>query len=415
MPPSYDVTARIWLNASPVSTANNSVAITAGGRECWTAQINRTLTTAGIPVSFYNASLLPSSNPACEGGDLDITIDGRPAGATSQWSRFWRDSLFSPAARPLNQSSDAFLSSVDLEVPPFLGISGQAVEAGTVTPETVSTRQLVPDGTEVRAFVGTTACGSTKTKTLTTSTGGFGGNIFGLIVPPASVKPGCGTPGAAVSFCVGEFKARQPAAGPWSSVQSPEAKPVQWAAPALADITPEPTAEPCVGGKLRYRPSHCLRPAALPSSFVTRRESVTMERRRPFRGPSRRIARIWRTRRFRTSFWRPCWRCSRRPRAARLGVTVVVRQRSYRPDEICGQREASGSGVADKQGIHGVYPVGTVPVDIHVVAECPVRRRVLAGPIPPGLSLRPRATREAPSLEQTGHLSRLQTVDEHSR
>ena len=244
IPRSYDVTARIWLNASPITT-DNRVGITAGGRECWSAQVNRTLTTAEIPVSFYNASLLPSSDAQCQGGDLDITVDGRSAGASTPWNLFWSDSLFSSGPRPLGWQYDVAL-------PPFLGISGQVVEAGTVTPETVSshTGTLVADGTEVTAFVGTTLCGVTQTKTLTASAGGFGGNLFGLIVPPTSVKPGCGTPGASVTFCIGDFKASQPAAGPFSGFVSPQAEAVLWAAPALAEVTLEPTSEPCPGSQL---------------------------------------------------------------------------------------------------------------------------------------------------------------------
>ncbi len=250
IPPSYEVTARAWLDGAPLS-ANNRIAITVGGRSCWGAQIRPVITAAEIPVSFYLASLLPSADPACQNADLDITIDGRPAGATTQWNRFWRDSLFSPGPRPLNKSSEAFPTSVDLEVPPFLGISGQVAEAGTVTPDDPSGRRaLVRDGTEIKAFVGTTLCGSTRTKTLTSSTGGFGGNLFGLIVPPADVKPECGIAGAPVTFCVGTLKARQPAAGPFSGFVLPQAEAVLWAAPALAEVTLEPTSEPCPGSQL---------------------------------------------------------------------------------------------------------------------------------------------------------------------
>ena len=271
IPPSYEVTARAWLGGAPLS-ANSRVAITVGGRNCWDASINQVITAAAILVSFYFASLLPTANPACQNGDLDITIDGRPAGATTQWNRFWRDSLFLLGPRPLNQSSDAFLTSVDLEVPQFLGISGQAVEAGTVTPDNPSSnRILVRDGTEIKAFVDTTLCGTTRTKSLTASVAGapgpiFGGNLFGLITPPASVKPGCGTPSALVTFCIGEFKARQPAAGPFSYFQSPEAKPVQWAAPALADITLEPTTEPCLAAAATPGPTPTRVPQTLPST-----------------------------------------------------------------------------------------------------------------------------------------------------
>jgi hypothetical protein len=103
----------------------------------------------------------------------------------------------------------------------------------------------VGDGTEVQALIGTTVCGVVKTKTLISSTGGFGGNLFGLIVPPASVKGGCGTPGAAVTFCVDGFRATQPAAGPFSVFGSGEATPVPWAAPAFRDVTLEPRGDPC--------------------------------------------------------------------------------------------------------------------------------------------------------------------------
>jgi hypothetical protein len=264
IPPSYEVTARAWLGGAPLS-ANNRVAITVGGRSCWDASINQVITAAAIPVSFYFAALLPTANSNCQSGDLDITIDGRPAGATTRWNRFWRDSLFLLGPRPLNQSSDAFLTSVDLEVPQFLGISGQAVEAGTVTPDNPSAnRAPVRDSTEIRAFVGNTLCGSTKTKTLTTSTGGFGGNLFGLIVPPASVKPGCGTASAQVTFCVGDFKARQPAAGPFSAPGP--GTPVTWEASKRADITLEPISEPCLGAAATPAPPPEQLPTSLPST-----------------------------------------------------------------------------------------------------------------------------------------------------
>ena len=186
------------------------------------------------------------ATPPARAGDLDITIDGRSAAAATPWSLFWRDTLFTFGAKPLNRPSDVppFLKSTDLAAPSFLGISGQAVKAGTVTPQSVVDRILVADGTEISAFVGTTLCGSTKTKTLTSFTRGFGANLFGLIVPPESVKPGCGTPGAAVSFCVGEFQASQPAAGPFSFAAGP-ATPVIWEPGVTAGVTIEPTSERC--------------------------------------------------------------------------------------------------------------------------------------------------------------------------
>jgi hypothetical protein len=245
IPRSYDVTARVWLDGQALS-GPTPVIVTVSGHPCWSAQIAPVITFAEIIISYYNATLSPFEDPACQHGDLDMTINGRSAGATTQWDRFWRDSLFSSGARPLNQSSDAFLQSADLALPPFLGIWGQVVEAGTVTPENPAARRLlVEDGTEIKAFVGATLCGSSPTKTLTGSQGQFAGNLFSLIVPPTSVKAGCGTSGAAVTFCVGDLKARQPAAGPFSSPQS-AAQPLSWAAPALADITLEPTTERCV-------------------------------------------------------------------------------------------------------------------------------------------------------------------------
>jgi hypothetical protein len=197
-------------------------------------------TLGGVSVSRYSARLDPLNDPRCQSGDLDIQIDGRSAGATTEWNSFWRERLAYPE-RPLKWM-------YDVAIPPFLGISGQVVEAGTVTPQSVSRHEgaLVRDGTQIRAFAGTTVCGAVTTQTLTGSKGDFGGNLFRLIVPPTSVKSGCGTPVAQITFCVGDFKARQPAAGPFSYPSSPEAKPVQWAGPGLADITLEPTTEPCL-------------------------------------------------------------------------------------------------------------------------------------------------------------------------
>jgi len=259
VPSSYDVRGRIWLNGRPLSTGNQ-VAIAAGGRECWSAQVNTQDTAAGVLVTSYSASLVPSEEPSCQSGDLNITIDGRSVGAETEWNAFWRDSL-SSGAKPLNRSSDVppFLSSTDLAVPPFLEITGQVVESGTVTPDTVTDHDgvLMSDGSVVRALVGKTVCGASKTKTLTTEAGRFGGNLFGLSVPSTEVEPGCGTPGAPMTFCIGDFTARQPAAGPFSSFASPEAVPVFWAAPALVDLTLEPTNEEC---------PVTLSPAALPET-----------------------------------------------------------------------------------------------------------------------------------------------------
>src|SRR5438132_5656883 len=248
VPPSYDVTARVWADGRPLS-GPDTVLITVGGHTCWNAQVAPVLTLAEIIVSYYRATLSPFNDPACQRGDLDILINGRSAGATTNWDAFWAQSLFSLGPRPLNQPADTFpyLRSVDLAVPSFLSIAGQVTEAGTVTPENPSARRvLVRDGTEIRAFVGATLCGVTVTKTLTGSGGQFGGNAFGLIVPASSVKAGCGTSGAQVTFCVGDSKARQPAAGPFSNFPSPETKPVVWSAPALTDVTLEPTDEPCL-------------------------------------------------------------------------------------------------------------------------------------------------------------------------
>jgi hypothetical protein len=246
LPTSYEISARIWLNAAPL-TAQNSVMVTAGGNPCWNAQVNTGPTLAGVTVSHYSARLDPLTDPSCQSGNLDITIDSRAVGLAKPWEEFWKESLFPFGARPLSLQ-------LDVAIPGFLGISGQVAEAGTVTPENVAEHQgaLLADGTRVTAFVGNTACGEARTKALRSAptqaqpNGEFGGNLFGLIVPPAGVKTGCGTAGAEVTFCIGDFRARQPAAGPFSYFQSPESKPVQWAAPALADITLEPTTEPCL-------------------------------------------------------------------------------------------------------------------------------------------------------------------------
>jgi hypothetical protein len=240
VPASNEIAARIWLNAAPLSP-QHSVRVTAGGNPCWSTAVTTGQTLANVPVSRYSARLEPLDDPRCHNGNLDLQIDSQSLGISKPWDEFWRESLLPLPARPLGWQYDP-------AIPPFLGISGQAIEAGTVTPQNVSRHEgaLLRDGTEIQAFVGATLCGTTLTKTLTGPAGLFGGNLFGLVVPPASVKSGCGTPGATVSFCVGDFKAQQPASGPFSYFQSPEAKPVQWAAPALADITLEPTNEPCL-------------------------------------------------------------------------------------------------------------------------------------------------------------------------
>jgi hypothetical protein len=266
LPTSYEISARVWLNAA-LLTAQNSVIVTAGGNPCWTAQVNTGQTLAGVTVSRYSARLEPLNDLRCQSGNLDITIDGRAVGLTKPWDQFWMESLIPYGTRPL-----AFQQ--DVAIPGFLGISGQVAEAGTVTPQNVAQHQgiLVPDGTTVSAFVGNTACGEARTKALTTApsqahpNGEFGGNLFGLVVTPANVKTACGAPGALVTFCVGDFKARQPAAGPFSYFQSPEAKPVQWAAPALADVTLEPTMEACLATDAPPGPAPERLPTSLPST-----------------------------------------------------------------------------------------------------------------------------------------------------
>jgi hypothetical protein len=246
IPMSYGVTGRIWANAAPVS-ANASVAVTVAGHECWPAAVERHQTAAGIAVSFYAASLNPSGDPACAGGDLEIAIDGQPVGLRTPWNSFWRSSVFQAAPAPLNLASDQppFVASTDLELPAFLAVQGQVVEPGTVTPQTVGSdaRTLVSDGTEVRALIDSTECGRVTTRALTGPAGRFGGNLFGLVVSPASVKAGCGTSGAAVTFCVGNYVALQPASGPFSLPGA--GTPVVWEASALSDITLEAASEPC--------------------------------------------------------------------------------------------------------------------------------------------------------------------------
>jgi hypothetical protein len=248
IPSSYDVTARIWRDAQPLPKASR-VTITVDGTECWPAKVDESTTAGGATVSFYKATLTPSPDPRCHAGDLDLTADGMPALAPTDWNRFWRYSLSFVQPVPLNLSADVppFFKSTDLTDEPFLGLSGQVVEPGSVTPENVSRREgtLVRDSREVTALVGSTICGTARTKALTTASGEFGGNLFGLVVPPASVQPGCGTPGSLVSFCIDDFKARQPAAGPFVSVVSPEASPVLWDAPSQQEVTLEPTSELC--------------------------------------------------------------------------------------------------------------------------------------------------------------------------
>jgi len=232
------ITGRAWLDAQPV-TPTVPVVFTVGGHPCWSASTSLNTSAAGVPYTTYSASLEPQADPQCRLGDIDLSIDGRPANKALSWERFWRGQV---------DGGIGPFTYFEVQIPGFLGVSGQAVEVGTVTPENVSRHEgtLVPDGTEITAYVAAELCGTTITKAITGSQAEFGGNLFGLIVPPADVKAGCGTPGAEVTFCIGDFKARQPAAGPFSYSQSPEATAVQWAAPALADITLEPTGEPCL-------------------------------------------------------------------------------------------------------------------------------------------------------------------------
>jgi hypothetical protein len=238
------ISGRVWLEAQPLPPAV-PVVLTVGGHPCWDASTTLSTTPAGVGYTTYSAHLEPLADPQCRLGDLDLSIGGRSANKPLNWEPFWRGQV--------DGGIGAF-TYFEVQIPGFLALSGQAVEAGTVNPENVSRYEgkLLPDGTEVRALVGSTLCGSVKTKALRSApsqaqpSGEFGGNLFGLIVPPADIKPGCGTPGAQVTFCVGDFRARQPAAGPFSYFQSPEAKSVEWAAPALADVTLEPTTEPCL-------------------------------------------------------------------------------------------------------------------------------------------------------------------------
>jgi hypothetical protein len=257
------MTGRVWLDAQPVPPAV-PVAFTVGGRSCWNASITSSTTPAGVGYSTYSARLEPLADPQCQLGEIDLSVGGRPANKRLSWESFWRGQVDGGIAR---------FTYFEVEVPGFLGISGQAIEAGTVTPENVARHEgmLLPDPTEVRAFVGATQCAAVGTKALRTApseahpTGEFGGNLFGLIVPPAGVKPGCGTQGATVTFCVGDFKATQPAAGPFSTPGP--GTPVTWEASKRADITLEPTTEPClaVAATLGPAPTEQI-PASLPAT-----------------------------------------------------------------------------------------------------------------------------------------------------
>jgi hypothetical protein len=224
------------------------VEVTVDGIPCWPVSVNPTTTAAGIDVSYYSATLTPTGQSQCEQGALQIEIDGQPSGSPVDWGDFWLGSLFGSFARPLGRSPSSPFLLVDLAAPPFLGISGQVVKAGTVMPANVVQRTgtFVEDGTTVTALVGSIVCGEVKTKALTGSNGQFAGNLFGIVVAPASVKSGCGAPGATVSFCINDLRAWQPASGPFSGQPTGDPKPVQWEAGALADVTLEATADPCV-------------------------------------------------------------------------------------------------------------------------------------------------------------------------
>ncbi len=196
--PPTGVSGRIWVDATPASQ-DAYVVVTVGGRACWRANVSHEVTPLQISTAVFTADLKPTADAGCEGADIDVQVDGRALGANVSWNQLWVDQLWAVETGRLGRRGD-------LMVPPFMGLAGRIVEPQQVASE-YPNPDLVEDGSVVRIIVGSTSCARATTLTLEGRYGKM--NLFGVIVPSADLKDGCGTEDAPVTLCVGSARAKQ--------------------------------------------------------------------------------------------------------------------------------------------------------------------------------------------------------------
>ena len=221
--PATGISGRLWLNGAPMP-AGTEAFVTVSGRECWQVATASEVTAAGITIASFTADLEAVGEGNCIQGDIALIADGNLIGESVSWSQFW---------------SGYRLGRTDFMAPPFMGLSGRVIIQEGATE--LDSDSLVADDTLVTAIVGSTVCGQATTKTLENE---FGGkmNLFGLIVPPRGLQPGCGIEGAPVAICVGASEGR--IAG---ILQPPpvEVDPFTWVPGKTVAVTIELTDERC--------------------------------------------------------------------------------------------------------------------------------------------------------------------------
>ena len=239
--PLRNLSGWVWSNAAAVSPASQ-VAVMVGTEPCWTARVDHPSSAAGISVSFYSADLDSFQNPNCYQGDVRVAVDGRPSTRSVPWDRFWASRM------NVEHVTGVFNQFEEVMVPPFMALAGTVSLTPQSSSEAVSfPADPVPDGTIVRAFIGNTQCGQATTKTLHAGSGPVA-NLFGIAVPPASVKPGCGEAGSVVAFCVGNRLALSVLVGTWSFTIVGELRAVAWEAGYIGRVNLSPTSGPCPVG-----------------------------------------------------------------------------------------------------------------------------------------------------------------------
>jgi hypothetical protein len=234
----------VWLDGEPLAPGQR-VALGSGGRECWPATVENRVSEAGIEVTHYQLSLDDFSDPACRGGDLQLLVDGLGAGPAQTWEAFWSLQLWRDRVYGVNNAlSEVF-------EPPFMGLAGRVITEGDPDDyESYRDASLVDEGTVVSAVIGSQLCGQTKTHTLNT---GYPGavNAFGIVVPSASVTPGCGAGGAEFTFCVGDKAAETQITGHWPRAYYYSLLPAEftgefaWQPNRLLQFVAVPTDAPC--------------------------------------------------------------------------------------------------------------------------------------------------------------------------
>jgi hypothetical protein len=178
----------VWLDLKP-APVDAAASVNVSGHPCWPVSLESDTTEAGLQVTNGTATLGPFDDPACQHGDITISIAGRESSAVS-WERFW--------ARHLHPASPAGISSDfnEVMIPPFLGIGGIVLQALEYTSPT---QAIVPDGSVVTAYLNDRVCGSSKTRAVSKDNRQ---NLFELIVAPDSARLGCWAGQTSIGLCV---------------------------------------------------------------------------------------------------------------------------------------------------------------------------------------------------------------------